>query len=227
MVATPTRCRSSAASRLARPRRAWSAGPEQRPVGQILEVGDLNLEHYVLDGGVVGELGRQQALPAPRPARPPAEIEQQVGQGDARREHRLRTAVRPWLADGLEPRGPHVAVYGGDQAPRSDPYAAAAAWALAQASRVAGLLRSPRSTISARESRRIRSPRSGGKTGVAALSARARSAAAVGGGDQGTSGEGDAPGTPETDGVPTQPANSSIAAAPASRCLDSSIGLPP
>jgi hypothetical protein len=49
----------------------------------------------------------------------------------------------------------------------------------------------------------------------------------VGGGDQGTSGDGEAPGTPETDGVPTQPANSSSAAAPASRCVGSSIGLPP
>ncbi len=72
----------------------------------------------------------------------------------------------------------------------------------------------------------MRSPISGGMTGVAALSARARSAAAVGGGDQGTYGEGEAPGTPETDGVPTQPAKRSNAAAPASRCLGSSIVLP-
>ena len=113
----------------------------------------------------------------------------------------------------------------GSQAPRSEPYTAAADCALAQASRVAGLLRSPSSTISARESLRMRSPRSAGTAGVAALSARARSAAAVAGGDQGISGEGEAPGTPETDGVPTHPASSS-AVTPASRCLANSIVLP-
>ena len=43
---------------------------EQRAVGQVLEVGDLDLQHHVLDRGVVGEARGEQ--PLPRAAHPPA-----------------------------------------------------------------------------------------------------------------------------------------------------------
>ena len=91
---------------------------EQRAVRQVLEVGDLDLEHHVLDRGVVGEARGHQPLPrAADPAGPPAEIEQQVVERHARREHRLLDR-RPALARRrLEPRRADVAVDRGKPRP--------------------------------------------------------------------------------------------------------------
>ena len=115
------------------------------------------------------------------------------------------TAVRPWLATVLS----RVAVTSpsivGSRSPRWLPYAAAAVCALAQASRVAALFRRPMSTISPRVSRWIRSPRSAGTAAAAEVSAGVTSRIALAGGVHGTCGAGDAPGTPETRGVPTHP----------------------
>src|SRR6478752_3256068 len=89
----------------------------------------------------------------------------------------------------------------GKYLPRSEPYAAAAARALAQDTRVWGLFRSPRSTTSASVSCLIRDSRSGGTAGtVVVVSLRS----SCGGGVQATLGDGATPATPPTEGVPTQ-----------------------
>ena len=90
-------------------------GVEQRAVGQVLEVGHLDLQHDVLDRGVVGESGREELLArALDPAAPPAEVEQQVGQRDAgRRAPTAGPPMRPWLATVLMRVARHVAVHGG------------------------------------------------------------------------------------------------------------------
>ena len=97
----------------------------------------------------------------------------------------------------------------GSQAPRSDPYTDAAVWALAQAKRVAGLFRSPRSTISASVRLRMRPARSEGTAARVDVSAASMRGMASAGGVHGISGRGEAPRTPETLGVPAHPARRS------------------
>src|SRR5215216_3692271 len=108
------------------------------------------------------------------------------------------TALRPWEATVLS----RVAVTSpsmvGREAPRSGPYAAAAARALAQDCRVAGLLRRPMSTTSASVSRRIRGSRSAGTEAFGGSSRVGTS----GGGVHAVLGEGATPATPPTLGVP-------------------------
>ena len=124
------------------------------------------------------------------------------------------TALRPRLATVLR----RVAVTSpstvGNRSPRAEPYAAAAAWAFAHARCVLALLRNPMSTISGSVRRWMRSPRSAGIAPMPDVSAAATLRASSAGGCQGTCGAGDAPGTPDTLGVPTQPAAARAATTP-------------
>src|SRR4051812_1472407 len=75
------------------------------------------------------------------------------------------TAERPWEATVLSRVPVTSPSILGKYAPRSDPYAAAAARALAHDRRVRALFRSPRSTTSANVRRGSRCSRSAGITG--------------------------------------------------------------
>ena len=84
---------------------------EQRPVRQVLEVGDLDLEHDVLDRRVVQEARREEPLPGTGDAAAPAaEVEEQVAEGDARREQRLLHRGAALARCRLQPGGVHLGI---------------------------------------------------------------------------------------------------------------------
>ena len=114
MVATPTRFRSSAAARLARASRSVvPLSLEQGPIGDVLEVGRLDLQHDVLQGRVVSEVrGDQRVAGGSHVAGAAAEVEQQIGETETRAEHRLGDRAPPLRGHRLEPGTGHIAVDG-------------------------------------------------------------------------------------------------------------------
>ena len=86
---------------------------EKRAAGDVLEVSDLNLEHDVLNRRVVAEGRREHALArAGHTSGPTAEVEEQIRERRARRQHRLLHAHASRARHGLDALRGDVAIEG-------------------------------------------------------------------------------------------------------------------
>src|SRR5262249_45891711 len=168
-----------------------------------------DLQHHILNRGIVTEVRREHALPrASHPSRSAAEVEEQIGEGRTRREdgllhahpagtRRRLDALRGYIAiERGEPLTPRRAVRGG-RCLRVGPRKASL-----------GIVPEPEVHHLGECEPMARAGGVRGNGGLGGGTGAVIVLRSLGGGVQGFSGAGDAPGIPDTLGVLTQPTTS-------------------